>query len=1060
MVSTHDVFFTQEFQQQQSAEDSDCEFEIRSRGDDSEMMNEETASQRSENISDYSDEFEMTGDTTDESSTDESYQEVMIEDPANFDVMEDLSRVMLGERQPVKYHHPGEEIYLKENVIYTNGHKEYVAHHTVMYYWELAFPHLFPLGIGGPDTKAKIKRPRVLDDASYDMHLLYESSQRFTNSMQWLCARYRYRTLRSCSRVAYRAGMYGGAGENAEPNVADVRQATEFGRAGLNRVVKSDEQIETEKLLRQLTTFGGQLKTSAMYIQHERQKLLCMLQSKHLSTPTWFLTLSSADLFWPELWMAIDSSLDYESAAKLSLNQRRNLLNSNATMACRMFKERIDCILKYILIKGKHRPFGKVVDWWFRVEFQSRGSLHVHSILWSLLHMSDGTCLNGDLQAELFRRCLVKPEKEEVSDLGDGFECGLAGTAQAESSSVCSEVESVLETKVLPRGADECKQMLADLLDKYVSASYPDRNCDTAMTCAVCAPKPNKKKTRKPKKEAKQSSVVVCECHNGVGRDGEVQQVKFDMIPRESLEHPSLHPCSFDVDTQSQIDDLCDLISAVNCHDPKHTESCWKYCKDNETERICRYNFPRSLCVQTHIANEYSERYKAMKVCVEFKRNHSLINNHSPWLLVHHRANMDAQFVCNATGAATYACMYCSKAEAPDKDIINAKTRSMLLREKACGVPDTLQKKLYLTSMAVYSSREVCMQEICWYLLGFPFVFSSRSFVKINLLPPSMHYKVLLPTPARDKLPPDACPFAETDGIHNLIKDYMKLDPTQAKLQKGLSLYDFISEYSPTKRTESRPSDLLSGDGTRYRKRKVAKIVKVTPYIRFDETCKKSCYAMLLAHRRHYTSIEQCGDFENSLATLQQCLDDNLMCESYFILRDKQRRQRRILDDIQDKRNATEVAKKTSNRLLDLAMSHDEGVAATYKPRNDDDSQQSSEMMLLDKLDCSKSNCHDCERVSSDEFRRAFEYVKEIKRKHEFETKEELRQYLVGDKDQYNLRIRGCTLTKAMTSSFTVWADSFAHLDPKQKASFHVVAAYLNGAEYCKTNTNPLVSCV
>jgi hypothetical protein len=87
-------------------------------------------------------------------------------------------------------------------------------------------------------------------------------------------------------------------------------------------------------------------------------------------------------------------------------------------MACRMFRERIECILTFILIKGKHQPLGKVVDWWFRVEFQSRGSLHVHSLLWSLLRLSDGTQINGDVQAELFRRCLEKNKKKSsFSDL-------------------------------------------------------------------------------------------------------------------------------------------------------------------------------------------------------------------------------------------------------------------------------------------------------------------------------------------------------------------------------------------------------------------------------------------------------------------------------------------------------------------------------------------------------------------------------------------------------------------------------------------------------------------
>ncbi len=135
-----------------------------------------------------------------------------------------------------------------------------------------------------------------------------------------------------------------------------------------------------------------------------------------MKTPTWFLTLSSADLYWPELFIAIDNSLTYESAAQLSMAERRKLLNSNSTMACRMFRERIECLLKRIILKGKFKPLGRVIDWWFRVEFQSRGSLHVHSILWALLMLDDGVrWIDGDEQAELFRRCL-KSFKEPVTN--------------------------------------------------------------------------------------------------------------------------------------------------------------------------------------------------------------------------------------------------------------------------------------------------------------------------------------------------------------------------------------------------------------------------------------------------------------------------------------------------------------------------------------------------------------------------------------------------------------------------------------------------------------------
>eukprot|EP01034_Spumella_vulgaris_P029772 gene29772-36867_t len=53
---------------------------------------------------------------------------------------------------------------------------------------------------------------------------------------------------------------------------------------------------------------------------------------------------------------------------------------------------------------------------------------------------------------------------------------------------------------------------------------------------------------------------------------------------------------------------------------------------------------------------------------------------HPPLFVV---GNEESERADIADGAATYACMYCSKAEAPDKNIIETKVRNMLVKEKS-----------------------------------------------------------------------------------------------------------------------------------------------------------------------------------------------------------------------------------------------------------------------------------------------------------------------------------------------------------------------------------------
>jgi hypothetical protein len=940
----------------------------------------------------------------------------------------------------------------------------------------LSYPYLFPYGRGGPDDNISEKRRRPLSDAQYDLHLLLEASQRFVNVMPWLCGRYRYRTSRSCNRVAYMGGRYGDLNDDRVPTVSEMNNVAEFSQAGQNRVVKSRAQLETESLLRQLTSFGQQLKTSAMYIRYERQKLLCLLQAKDMTTPTWFLTLSSADLYWPELWMAIEPSLSYKDAALLPMSERKKFLNFNPTMACRMFRERIECILKYILIKGKYKPLGEVVDWWFRVEFQSRGSLHVHSLLWSLLRLGDGTVINGDVQAELFRRCLLKkkkncsdivlndtasvdssnylPDDDYVNGDGDGYnfdDDNYVLGDDGDDSGLISYDGSILVTNKLPIDGQECRDTFGNMIDQYVSASYPIVQRPSKVVETEIDVQPTKKSRRK-----KNVTADVFETKLECNIPCDLEAVEIDMIDRDSMNHPSLRPCTFVVGSVDEQIDVCDLIGAVNCHDPKHTMSCFKYNK-NDSCRVCRYHFPRDLCTVTNINHRFSARYNSSELFVQLKRNHAFINNYNAWLMLHHRGNMDCQFVCNASGAATYASMYISKPEAPDQKMIDNKTHARQIREAASGVPDSLQKKLYLTSMAVFSSREVCLQEICWYLLGYPFVFQSRSYIKVNLLPPRNHYKVLLSPSQRAKLDPDAPAFIETDGIDKLVKEYMNLDPSLDTLN-DLSLYDFLSEYGKTNSKTVSSSDLCNlGDSVRYRKRKVSKILKVTPYIKFDENCPKSCYAMLLAHRKHYNNVDELGDPSNSIFMLRESVENNLMCSSYEILLHKQRRQERILNDIRTKQSELDANKKASKRVLQLSFDEDNERNAIRRGADDSSSAESRlHRPISDPFTYLTGFAHaeQCVLVDKSVFMEAANYVKKIKDCHDKSTRQELSEFLPGEDDRHSLQNPTCRFTKSMNKSLTKFTSSFAALNAKQKACFHIVAAHLNNDPSCKTEQN------
>ena len=86
------------------------------------------------------------------------------------------------------------------------------------------------------------------------------------------------------------------------------------------------------------------MRGSPAYWQNEMYDVLAMLRS--LSIPTWFLTLSAADLHWPEMIQAV--CLQYgrrllrDDVLKMTIAERSNLLCQNPATGVRMFQHRVE----------------------------------------------------------------------------------------------------------------------------------------------------------------------------------------------------------------------------------------------------------------------------------------------------------------------------------------------------------------------------------------------------------------------------------------------------------------------------------------------------------------------------------------------------------------------------------------------------------------------------------------------------------------------------------------------------------------------------------------------
>ena len=112
-------------------------------------------------------------------------------------------------------------------------------------------------------------------------------------------------------------------------------------------------------------------------------EVLSMIRT--LGIPTWFLTLSAADMKWSEVIQAIAQQYGtiYTEDEVLTLPwQTKSMwLRSNPVTAARMLQYRLETFVTTFL-KSNANPIGCITEYVIWIEFQARGSPHAHTLFW------------------------------------------------------------------------------------------------------------------------------------------------------------------------------------------------------------------------------------------------------------------------------------------------------------------------------------------------------------------------------------------------------------------------------------------------------------------------------------------------------------------------------------------------------------------------------------------------------------------------------------------------------------------------------------------------------
>ncbi|VDI28359.1 Hypothetical predicted protein [Mytilus galloprovincialis] len=107
---------------------------------------------------------------------------------------------------------------------------------------------------------------------------------------------------------------------------------------------------------------------------------------RQLGLPTWFGSLSSADTNWKDLLRILGKLNDGKEYTdneleEMDWNQKSKLVQKDPVTCSRYFDYRVQQFMNLVL-KSDHDPIGKLTDFFYRVEFQQRGSPHIHILIW------------------------------------------------------------------------------------------------------------------------------------------------------------------------------------------------------------------------------------------------------------------------------------------------------------------------------------------------------------------------------------------------------------------------------------------------------------------------------------------------------------------------------------------------------------------------------------------------------------------------------------------------------------------------------------------------------
>ena len=148
--------------------------------------------------------------------------------------------------------------------------------------------------------------------------------------------------------------------------------------------LKSDDYVNKLIQLDEGFRVLRNLRGSPPYFEKCKKDLFAMI--RQLGNPTWFCSFSAAETRWVHLLKTLGRLVekkDYtdDEIKNMTWQQKSDLIQKDPVTCARNFEHMVQLFIKDVL-KSNLMPIGEIVDFFYRVEFQQRGSPHIHALFW------------------------------------------------------------------------------------------------------------------------------------------------------------------------------------------------------------------------------------------------------------------------------------------------------------------------------------------------------------------------------------------------------------------------------------------------------------------------------------------------------------------------------------------------------------------------------------------------------------------------------------------------------------------------------------------------------